>query len=138
VLANMLDETAPETCKLIWDMLPVESRAIHGMYSGAEIFVLMDDPQPTKPENQITLPTPGELFYFYDPGVFATSGGVGAEICLVYNRGVTFRGPDGQPTSSNFFARIPGDWQEDWKEFAAACRQCRWKGPQRLRIERVQ
>ena len=46
VLAEMLDDEAPNVCKLVWEMLPVETKAIHGMYSGAEVFVMMDNPKP--------------------------------------------------------------------------------------------
>src|SRR5689334_759209 len=139
VLAELLDDEAPGVCALIWDMLPVESKAIHGMYSGAEVFVMVDQPKPAPAENLVQLPLPGELLYFYDPG----TGGVGAkkpvgEIVLVYGRGVTLRAHEGVPTHCALFARIPGDWKYDWQPFAQACRKARWEGPQLLRIERVE
>jgi hypothetical protein len=120
-------------------MLPIESKAIHGMYSGAEVFVLVDRPQPAPAENLVQLPLPGELLYFHDPG----TGGVGArkpvgEIAVVYGRGVTLRAHEGVATSCVLFARIPGDWKYDWVEFAQACRQVRWEGPRLMRIERVE
>jgi hypothetical protein len=135
-IAEMLDQEAPAVCDYIWSLLPVESRAIHGMYSGSEVFQLIDNPQPVAPQNLTTLPLPGELLYFYDAGGNVTSrpGAVG-EICLVYGRGVSLKGPEGVPTYASLFARIPGDWKYDWKPFAQACRRCRWEGPQILRIE---
>ena len=138
VVAELLDAEAPGVCALVWDMLPVESKAIHGMYSGAEVFVMVDKPQPAPAENLVQLPLPGELLYFFDPG----TGGVGAkkpvgEIALVYGRGVTLRAHEGVPTHAALFARIPGDWKYDWTKFAQACRKCRWEGPAALRIERV-
>ena len=66
VLAEMLDDEAPEVCRLVWDLLPIETRAIHGMYSGAEVFTLLDNPQPVPPEALTQLPLPGEILYFYD------------------------------------------------------------------------
>ena len=138
VVAEMLDDEAPQVCELIWQLLPVEHKSIHGQFSGAEVFVLLDKPQPAPPENLCQLPLPGELLYFFDPGGNVTSGTrVAAEICLIYNRGVVLRGPEGAPTHASLFARIPGDWKYDWKEFAAACRRVRHEGPQRLRIERA-
>src|SRR3954470_18936675 len=92
VLAELLDDEAPKVCALVWDMLPVESKAIHGMYSGFEVFVMVDKPQPAPAENLVQLPLPGELLYFFDPGQGATGAKkpVG-EIVLVYGRGVTLR-----------------------------------------------
>ena len=137
-LADLLCEEAPETCERIWSRLPVASRAIHGMYSGAEVFTMLDHPPPGTPENLVQLPLPGELLYFYDDG----RGAVGArkpvgEICVVYGRGVALRGHEGVPIHASLFARIPGDWKHDWTAFAQVCRKCRWEGPQVLRIEKA-
>jgi hypothetical protein len=139
VVAELLDDEAPHVCDLIWQMLPVEQKSIHGQFSGAEVFVLLDNPQPAPHENLCQLPLPGELLYFFDPGGNVTSGmRVAAEICVIYNRGVVLRGPEGVPTHASLFARIPGDWKYDWQAFAQACRRVRHEGPQRLRIERVE
>src|SRR5437773_2439205 len=96
VRAEMLDDEAPRVCELVWNILPVETKAIHGMYSGAEIFAIVDKPLPVPAENLVQLALPGEIFYFYDPG----SGAVGArkpvgEIAFVYGRGVTLRAHEG-------------------------------------------
>ena len=138
VVAELLDDEAPNVARLVWEMLPVESKAIHGMYSGAEVFVMVEKPQSAPAENLVQLPLPGELLYFYDPAV----GAVGAkkpvgEIVFVYGRGVVLRAHEGVPTHCALFGRVPGDWKYDWTAFAQACRRCRWEGPQVLRIERV-
>src|SRR4051812_19174569 len=138
VIAELLEDDAPELCEWIWSRLPVEHKAIHGMYSGAEVFALLDNAEPAPPRNMVQLPLPGELLYFYDDG----RGGVGAkkavgEICLVYGRGVVLRAHEGVPTHASLFARIPGDWKKDWVDFALACRRVRWEGPQALRVERA-
>jgi hypothetical protein len=139
VLAELLDDEAPNVAKLVWDVLSIETKVIHGMYSGAEVFALLDDPKPAPPENQAQLPLPGELLYFYDASGNVTSARKAvAEICIVYGRGVVLRGPEGVPTHASLFARIPGDWKYDWVDFAKACRRARWEGPQTLRIERVE
>ncbi len=138
VVADVLDAEAPTTAQLVWDLLPLELKPRHGMFSGQEVFVLVDA-HPMPKENLTTLPLPGEIFYFYDGGEAVTSGGkqVG-EICIVYGRGVTLRGPEGQPTACSQFARVPGDWKYDWVDFAQACRRVRIDGPSPLRIERVE
>ena len=139
VVAEMLGDDASHTCHLVWDMLPVEGTMIHGMYSGAEVFTLLNHPEPAPAENQVQIPIPGEIFYFYDSGGSAGTGRTPqGEICIVYGRGVILRGPEGAPTFANLFARIPGDWKYDWVDFAKACRRVRWEGPQRLRLERVE
>jgi len=139
VMAEMLDGDAPAVCDFIWRRLPVETKAIHGMYSGAEVFQLIENPQDVTHQNRTCLPLPGEVLYFYDAGGNVTNrmGAVG-EICLVYGRGVSLKGPEGAPAYASLFARIPGDWKYDWTAFAQACRRCRWEGPQVLRIERVE
>lgn len=139
VVAEMLDDEAPGICEYVWSILPIEHKVLHGMYSGAEVFAMLDNPQPIKAENLVQLPLPGELLYFYDPSV----GAVGAkkpvaEICVVYGRGVVLRQHEGVPTHCSLFARIPGDWKYDWTDFAKACRKARLEGPQLLRIERVE
>lgn len=58
VLAEMLDDEAPEVCRLVWDLLPVEGKVLHGMYSGAEVFLLLDKAVPHPPENLCQLPLP--------------------------------------------------------------------------------
>jgi hypothetical protein len=138
VLAELLEEEAPSTCNLIWSLLPLEAKAIHGMYSGAEVFTLVENALPSFAENLVQLPLPGELLYFYDEGRGATGARkpVG-EICFVYGRGVVLRGHEGVPVHASLFSRIRGDWKHDWNAFAQACRRCRWEGPQVLRIEQA-
>lgn len=139
VLAELLEDEAPNICRMVRDILPIQTRVIHGMYSGAEVFAMLDNPQPAPNENMVQLPLPGELLYFYDPSV----GAVGAkkpvgEIVLVYGRGVVLRAHEGVPTHCALFGRIPGDWKYEWVKFAAECRKARWEGPQMLRIERAE
>jgi hypothetical protein len=139
VLADLLDEEAPEVCRMVWERLPLDHKLLHGMYSGAEVFALLDDARPAPAENMVHLALPGEILYFYDPGTGATGARKPvAEICLAYDRGVMLRGHEGVPAWASLFARIPGDWKHDWKPFQQACRRVRREGPQVLRIERVE
>jgi hypothetical protein len=136
-IAELLDDEAPGVCESIWARLPLERELIHGMYSGAEVFTIVENPEVPPVENLVQLPLPGELFYFYDQGRSALGSRkpVG-EICFAYGRGVVFRGHEGVPVYASLFGRIPGDWKHDWVAFAQACRKVRWEGPKRLRIER--
>ena len=59
-----------------WDLLPLEHDAIHGQYSGAEVFVKLATKDPAPAENLTQIPLPGELFYFFDPGENVTSRGI--------------------------------------------------------------
>ncbi len=137
VVAELLDDEAPEVCRIVWDLLPVEGKVLHGMYSGAEVFLLVDQAAPHPPENLCQLPLPGEVLLFTDASSsVANAKKPVSEICFVYNRGVVLRGPEGVPTHCSLFARVPGDWKYDWPDSRAACRKARWEGPQVLRIER--
>src|SRR5437764_4597139 len=118
VAAEMLDDEAPEVCRVVWDLLPVEGKVLHGMYSGAEVFLLLDRPVPQPPENLCQLPLPGEVLLFTDASSsVANSKKPVSEICFVYNRGVVLRGPEGVPTPGSLFARVPGDWKYDGPDF---------------------
>ena len=44
VLAEMLDDEAPHVCDYVWGRLPIETKVIHGMYSGLEVFAMIDRP----------------------------------------------------------------------------------------------
>src|SRR5262245_5147453 len=136
VIAELLEDEAPAVCEQLRKLLPMEYDAIHGQFSGAEVFVKLAEAHRVPEQNLVQLPLPGELLYFYDPGTNVQSRGTAmAEICFVYGRGVVLRGPEGVPTHASLFARVPGDWKHDWRDFAAACRRVRFEGKARLRIE---
>jgi len=138
VLAEMLDDEAPGVCEHVWNILPVEAKVIHGMYSGAEVFMMLDNPRPAPRENLVHLPLPGELLYFFDENITAAGGRKAvAEIVVAYGRGVVLRAHEGVPAHCQLFARVAGDWKYDWQPFAQACRRARWEGPQLLRIEQA-
>jgi hypothetical protein len=138
VVADLLDHEAPQTCDYIWSLLPMESKPIHGQFSGSEIFVLIEGGQSMPRENLTQLPLPGEVLYFHETGGSVTGNRVVGEVCFAYGRGVVLRGAEGVPTHCALFARIPGDWKTDWVDFAQACRRVRWEGPSPLRIEKIE
>lgn len=134
VRAELLEGQAPETCRFIWDHLPVEGRAIHGKFSGNEVFVKVEPPEPVKPENLVTLPLPGELLYYYqEGGLYVEAPRSYGEVCVIYGRNVVLRGEGGIQTFAALFGRILGDWAP----FADLCRRVRFEGPKLLRVERA-
>ena len=138
-IAEMLDDEAPTVCQHVWSLLPIEHRLYHGMYSGAEVFALLDQAKELVPENICQLPLPGEVLWFFDGTTsVANSKKPVSEIVVVYGRGVTLRAPEGVPTYCSLFARIPGDWKYGWTDFASACKRVRTEGRAVMRIERVE
>jgi len=136
VLADLLDSEAPRTCASVWDRLPVEHKMIHGMYSGAEVFMYSK----SRLRSRRTLFNyPSRVSCFISTTKGRTRWGVSLQpkSASSTGRGVVLRAHEGIPTQASLFARIPGDWKSDWVSFAQACRRCRWEGPQRLRIERA-
>jgi hypothetical protein len=138
VIAEMLDDEAPAVCQHVWDSLPIESKVIHGMYSGAEVFALFDKPKQLPRRNSASSPARRvALFLRWDVlGRQLEKARLGA-MCRLQPRGAASR-PEGVPTYCSLFARIPGDWKYDWTVFRDACRKARWEGPQLLRVERVE
>ena len=57
-LAELLDDEAPQTCKTIWDLLPLEQPASHSKYSNAEIVVPVLNPVKPARENRMQMPLP--------------------------------------------------------------------------------
>ena len=133
-VAELLEERAPETCRAVWDALPLEGRTIHGMYSGPELFIRADHLPPVPPENQIHRAPVGIVGYWrVEGGKYANSPNAACEIVWIYAGGAAIMGPDGQPTWVNLFAQIRPEGSE---AFYAASRRVRTEGPRTLRIER--
>ncbi len=133
-IADLLEEQAPETCGLIWDRLPAESRMVHGMYSGPELFIVLDDPPNFVPENRVHRVLPGDVGYWQiGAGAYASVPDEIGELVLIYDRGAAIMGPDGLPSWVSLFARMRLPQAEP---FLVAARRARWEGPWHLRVER--
>lgn len=131
--ADLLEDRAPRTCELIWDRLPLEERLVHGMYSGPELFIILDGVPGVGAENQVSRPLPGDIGYFHqDAGLFASSPNEVAELVFVYDRGAAIKGAEGHDSWVNLFARL----RPDSADFLAASKRARKEGPWTLRIER--
>lgn len=133
-VADLLEDQAPRTCELIWERLPLEGRLVHGMYSGPELFIILDGFPGVGPENQVSRPLPGDIGYFHQgPGLYASSPHEVAELVYVYDRGAAIKGAEGHDSWVNLFARLRLDGAE---AFLAASKRARREGPFTLRIER--
>ena len=132
--AELLENQAPETCRFIWEHLPIEGRTIHGKFSGNEVFVKVEPPTAIKWENLVTLPLPGEILYYYQAGgVYVDTPNAYAEVCIIYGRNVVLRGEGGVQVFASLFARLTGDCTQ----LAEVCRQVRFEGPKHLRVTRL-
>ena len=134
-IADLMDDRAPETCRMIWEHLPLEGRTVHGMYSGPELFIRTDHLPQVPAENQIHRAMPGDVGFWYQEGGRYHTGGRTAvsEVVFIYNRGAAIMGADGLPTWVNLFAQIRAEGSERFYELA---RTVRTDGPRTLRIER--
>jgi hypothetical protein len=131
-IADLMEERAPESCRVIWEHLPLEGRTVHGMYSGPEVFIRADHLPAVPPENLIHRALPGDVGLWYqEAGRYHSSPGAVVEVVFIYNRGAAIMGPDGQPTWVNLFAQIRAD-----AAFIEAAKKVRLEGPRTLRIER--
>ena len=68
--AALLEDKAPETCKALWDRLPMETRTTHSFFSGQawrteHNYPLRKDDDPI--ENAAQDMEPGDVFYFGSP-----------------------------------------------------------------------
>jgi hypothetical protein len=134
VTADLLEDRAPETCRIVWESLPLEGRTVHGMYSGPEVFIRADHLGPAPAENHIHRALPGDVGYWYqEGGRYAGNPNSVGEVVFIYARGAAIMGPDGQPTWVNLFATIRPD---DAARFYETGRKVRLEGPRTLRIER--
>lgn len=134
VVADLLDERAPQTCALIWEGLPLEGRLIHGMYSGPELFIVLPGFPALPAENQVQRALPGDVGYWHnDAGLHAQAPNEVAELLFIYGRGVSIKGSDGSDAWVNLFAQIR---TAEADEFFATCKRQRREGPFTLEVTR--
>jgi len=101
--------------------LPLESEAIHGIYSGPEIAFFIDSGCHAPVENATSNVLPGDIGYYWQPGgtMFNTPEDL-AELCWFYDRGARPSSPEG-PVAVNLLGRFTSGWND----FAQACADTR-------------
>jgi hypothetical protein len=129
--AQLLWEHAPETCRAVWDALPVFGLARHGIYSGSEVYLILPSVLTVPREHATTIVGTGDV------GFLTVEKGLGygieegySEVCWFYDLDATPSMPEG-PIAVNVFARL-----HDADAFLAVCRRMRLEGAKKLEIAR--
>ncbi|VVB59805.1 Uncharacterised protein [uncultured archaeon] len=121
-VAVLHEDLAPETCKEVQRVLPLEGNALHAKWGGNEIWTSMPKMKITKSENENIFASPGDIMIVRPaPDVF--------DFAVFYGKGWCF-GPTGF-TPGNHFATIV----ENLPEFAKACQNILQKGSQKIVIK---
>ena len=129
---ELLDEQAPRVCAFVRASLPQEGLAHHGIYSGSEVYSLLQHPFVVEQENGTSGVLPGDVAYYYQRGglQYGFPDDL-CEICWFYDRDAVPSMP-GRPVQVNLFARIVGNPDP----FFAVCRRMRVEGQKRFQIFR--
>lgn len=130
--AELLDDKAPQTCNLVWGILPQQRYLTHAVYSGAEVAAVLPDYYPLEPENATTVVLPWEIFFasllakdFFDVETDFS------EFAFFYDRNAGPRMLDGL-VKVNVFARFVSG-QEEFKRLCLQIRRGEGKKPITIR-----
>ncbi|MDX1692885.1 MAG: DUF3830 family protein [Ketobacteraceae bacterium] len=117
--ADLLYEQAPVTCNVVVAGLPYTGDAIHGEYSGAEMFTVIPGHIHAPMENHTCSVSARDIgFLRFQGGTDAVEGDrVASEIAWFYGDYAMPSMRDG-PIAMNIFARFD---QHNWEKFAEAC-----------------
>jgi hypothetical protein len=121
--AELHEDKAPETCKALLKVLPIETNALHGRWGGEEIWFSMPHIAIPK-ENQTVLPSRGEIL-LVEPAPGAS------DFAIFYGRGWCFS-PEGF-VPGNHFATI----KSNLPAFAAAADRLLKEGSKRIVIRKL-
>lgn len=130
--ARLLEQHAPRTCGAIWEALPFEGPARHGIYSGSEVLLFIPPGVQPPRENAISRVWPGDIGY-YSFEERGESGGTHpvAEIAWFYGRDARPSMPDG-PVAVNLFARF----EDGFEDVVRLCHRMRLEGAKSLHVSR--
>jgi hypothetical protein len=130
--ARLLREQAPKTCRAVLDVLPAAGSARHGIFSGSEVYLVLDELLAPPREHATTIVGPGDV------GFLTVEKGSGygieesySEVCWFYDLDATPSMPEG-PIAVNVFARL-----YDADAFFAVCRDMRLEGAKSVEIARA-
>lgn len=137
---QLLWSAAPQTCRVIWDALPIEKPAFHARRSGKELFVLADPFEIPEPESLRRRLSAGDVLFVHFPPLWAddhpdfTRGEEGIfDIAAIYGDDALLRGPDA-PVCGNLFGRIVA---EDLQAFQRICHRMWMEGTQDVVLRRA-
>jgi len=117
---ELLDANAPETCRAIWDALPLQGQVTNTVWSGNLLGLRVTVPKPPREENVSVLQFPGDILLL--PG----GNGLG----FVYGPAQT-RGLEG-PQPAPRVGRLLGDLDA----FVKIAKRVEWDGAKSMRVTR--
>ncbi|WP_134698654.1 DUF3830 family protein [Ammoniphilus sp. YIM 78166] len=123
-------QAAPDLCRSVWDVLPIESVATHSRWSGREVNFQFQSRSLPKDENQTIYTSIGELVYWR--GCYKVSDDQPAEVLAIYygpEESRSFRGPE----------KVSVIGQIDYgqlKELAAVGERIWLHGTEKIRVEK--
>jgi len=132
VVAELLEEKAPKTCKLILEALPFQNPVVHAMWAGEEIFFDgIPVPKTLDYENDTNNIVPGDVACLSSPSFHnvphLADKGV-TSVCIFYGIGRPRRSVDAT-LDVNVFAKI-----KDIKAITEVARRIRWEGSEKITI----
>ena len=139
VVADLVEDLAPKTCKAIWNSLPQEGTATHCKTLGLQFWTGLkptDELRKVPRENYTIYPIPGDLLYGYFPPAWEGGRrGDTEETCdfvICYGRESPTLGSEG-PILFNHFGVIRGDISK----LAEAGHSLHVKGADKILLEKV-
>lgn len=110
-VVELLEDEAPKSSNLVWNLLPIEGKPFQTFESGREIFLQIPDPEPDIiPENQTIHQIPADVFLYYKPSIYVEPDWPetkrhSAVIAFSYGRDTQVRGTY-RPLAVNIVGRI--------------------------------
>ena len=129
---ELLDEEAPNTCELIWNMLPIQGKTGHTIESGKEVFMELDSKPKLIAENQTIYEIPGDVVIYFKPTIPPPSLPPRPVISFIYERDAQIRSLHGS-IPVNLFARIT----KGLNELADESIRMRREGYEKMKISKA-
>lgn len=130
--AELWDDRAPNTCALVWDLLPLDVYLHHASYSGPELALILPEYRPTERENATIACLPWELGYAsLRARDYIDVDQDFSEIMFFYDRNTGPKMLDGLVPVNLFGQFVSG--QEELRRLAAIIR---WEGRRPIHLRR--
>ena len=132
-VARLLYSEAPLTCDVVVAGLPYSGNAVHGEYSGPEVFTVLPGHIHAPKENETTRVLSRDVGFlrFLGGTDVVSNTQVASEIAWFYGDDAVPSMKDG-PIALNIFARFE---EEGWRTFVEVCRAIQPGHSRPLRIE---
>jgi hypothetical protein len=132
--AQLWDDRAPQTCELVWRMLPVTAHFHHAIYSGPELAMVLPEYAEMGQENATSCVLPWEIgFASLKAADYFEVDADFSEICFFYDRGSVPSMAEG-PVRVNLFANFTSGQEA----LRALCYRMRKEGQKLFTVRRVE